>query len=162
MQICKFWLMWLSFLSQFYLSIDCTIAGIKSGTSNFCQWKIRCSSSFIVILPLIIVIEIWHCSNWQFKIYFMLLFSFSKCPLLLINVDFDWDFALNKFSLRAYLHSYSLFKIHIDCFGIKVDIQFWTLVLYTVECGNTGCIMIMIMIMILTNDTSNKIVLETL
>jgi hypothetical protein len=29
------------------------------------------------------------------KIYFILLFSFSKCPLFLIKVDFDWDFALN-------------------------------------------------------------------
>jgi hypothetical protein len=37
------------------------------------------------------------------KIYFILLFSFSKCPLLLIKVDFDWDFVLNKYSLRAYL-----------------------------------------------------------
>jgi hypothetical protein len=27
------------------------------------------------------------------KIYFILLFSFSKCPLLLIKVDFDWNFA---------------------------------------------------------------------
>jgi hypothetical protein len=27
------------------------------------------------------------------KIYFILLFSFSKCPLLLIKVDFDSDFA---------------------------------------------------------------------
>jgi hypothetical protein len=42
------------------------IGNIKSGTSNFCQfWKVRCSSSFIVILPLII--EIWHYSSWQFK-----------------------------------------------------------------------------------------------
>jgi hypothetical protein len=24
----------------------------------------------------------------------------------LIKVDFDWDFALNKYSLRAYLHSF--------------------------------------------------------
>jgi hypothetical protein len=39
------------------------------------------------------------------KIYFILLFSFSKCPLLLIKVDFDWNFALNKYSLRAYLQS---------------------------------------------------------
>jgi hypothetical protein len=38
------------------------------------------------------------------KFYFILLFSFSKCPLLLIKVDLDWDFALNKYSLRAYLH----------------------------------------------------------
>jgi hypothetical protein len=36
------------------------------------------------------------------KIYFIVLFSFSKCPLLLIKVDFDWNFALNKYSLRAY------------------------------------------------------------
>jgi hypothetical protein len=28
------------------------------------------------------------------------------CPLLLIKVDFDWDFALNKYSLRAYLQSF--------------------------------------------------------
>jgi hypothetical protein len=40
------------------------------------------------------------------KIDFILLFSFSKCPLLLIKVDFDWDFALNKYSLRAYLQSF--------------------------------------------------------
>jgi hypothetical protein len=40
------------------------------------------------------------------KIYFILLFSFYKCPLLLIQVDFDWDFALNKYSLRAYLESF--------------------------------------------------------
>jgi hypothetical protein len=40
------------------------------------------------------------------KIYFILLFSFSKCPFLLITVDFDWDFALNKYSLHAYLHSF--------------------------------------------------------
>jgi hypothetical protein len=40
------------------------------------------------------------------KIYFILLVSFSKCPLLLIKVDFDSDFALNKYSLRAYLHSF--------------------------------------------------------
>jgi hypothetical protein len=41
------------------------------------------------------------------KMYFILLFSFSKCPLLLIKVDFDWDFALNKYSLRAYLQSFA-------------------------------------------------------
>jgi hypothetical protein len=40
------------------------------------------------------------------KIYFILLFSFSKCPFLLIKVDFDSDFALNKYSLRAYLQSF--------------------------------------------------------
>jgi hypothetical protein len=40
------------------------------------------------------------------KMYFILLFFFSKCPLLLIKVDFDWDFALNKYSLRAYLQSF--------------------------------------------------------
>jgi hypothetical protein len=40
------------------------------------------------------------------KIYFILLFSFSKCPLVLIKVDFDWNFALNKYSLRAYLQSF--------------------------------------------------------
>jgi hypothetical protein len=34
------------------------------------------------------------------KIYFILLFSFSKCLLLLIKVDFDWNFALNKYSLQ--------------------------------------------------------------
>jgi hypothetical protein len=39
------------------------------------------------------------------KMYFILLFFFSKCPLL-IKVDFDWDFALNKYSLRAYLQSF--------------------------------------------------------
>jgi hypothetical protein len=38
------------------------------------------------------------------NIYFILLFSFSKYPLLLIKVDFDWDFALNKY--RAYLQSF--------------------------------------------------------
>jgi hypothetical protein len=36
------------------------------------------------------------------KIDFILLFSFSKCPLFLIKVYFDWNFALNKYSLRAY------------------------------------------------------------
>jgi hypothetical protein len=35
------------------------------------------------------------------KIYFILLFSFSKCPVLLTKVDFDLNFALNKYSLRA-------------------------------------------------------------
>jgi hypothetical protein len=30
------------------------------------------------------------------KIYFILLFSSSKCPLRLIKVDFDWNFVLNK------------------------------------------------------------------
>jgi hypothetical protein len=40
------------------------------------------------------------------RIYFILLFSFSKCPLLLIKVDFDWNFTLNKYSLRAYLQSF--------------------------------------------------------
>jgi hypothetical protein len=40
------------------------------------------------------------------KIDFILLFSFSKCPLFLIKVYFDWNFALNKYSLRAYLHSF--------------------------------------------------------
>jgi hypothetical protein len=41
------------------------------------------------------------------KIYFILLFSFSKCPLLLTKVNFDWDFALNKYSLRVYLPSFA-------------------------------------------------------
>jgi hypothetical protein len=36
------------------------------------------------------------------NIYFILLFSFSKCPLLLIKVDFDWNFALNKYSYIIY------------------------------------------------------------
>jgi hypothetical protein len=40
------------------------------------------------------------------RIYFILLFSFSKYPLLLIKVDFDWNFTLNKYSLRAYLQSF--------------------------------------------------------
>jgi hypothetical protein len=40
------------------------------------------------------------------KIYFILLFSFSKCFLLLIKVDFDWDFAVNKYSLCADLQSF--------------------------------------------------------
>jgi hypothetical protein len=35
------------------------------------------------------------------KIYFILLLSFSKCPVLLTKVDFDLNFALNKYSLRA-------------------------------------------------------------
>jgi hypothetical protein len=35
----------------------------------------------------------------------MLLFFFSKCPLLLIKVDFDWEFAINKYAKRAYLHT---------------------------------------------------------
>jgi hypothetical protein len=46
------------------------------------------------------------------KIYFILLFSFSKCPLLLIKVDFDWNFALNKYSLRAYLDLQSFPKTY--------------------------------------------------
>jgi hypothetical protein len=41
------------------------------------------------------------------QFYFILLFSFSKCPLLLIKVDFDWDFALNKYS-RVLTYIYSL------------------------------------------------------
>jgi hypothetical protein len=41
------------------------------------------------------------------NVYFIPLFSFSKCPLLLIKVDFDWDFALKKYSLRAYLQSFA-------------------------------------------------------
>jgi hypothetical protein len=57
------------------------------------------SSSFIVIFFDTILAD-------SLKIYFILLFSFSKCPLLLIKVDFDWDFALNKYSLRAYLQSF--------------------------------------------------------
>jgi hypothetical protein len=60
--------------------------------------KIRCSSSFIVIFFDTIPAD-------SLKIYFILLFSFSKCPLLFIKVDFDWNFALNKYSLRAYLQS---------------------------------------------------------
>jgi hypothetical protein len=40
------------------------------------------------------------------QIYFILLFSFSKCHLLLLKVDFDWNFTLNKYSLRAYLQSF--------------------------------------------------------
>jgi hypothetical protein len=39
-------------------------------------------------------------------LFFLHYSSFSKCPLLLIKVDFDWDFALNKYSLRAYLQSF--------------------------------------------------------
>jgi hypothetical protein len=70
--------------------------------------KFDVSSQFIVILPLITVIEICE------KIYFILLFSFFKCPLPLIKVDFDWDFALNKYSLRAYLHSFLQPTILID------------------------------------------------
>jgi hypothetical protein len=69
-----------------------TIAGKKSVT-------ISVSSSFIVIFFDTILAD-------SLKIYFILLFSFSKCPLLLIKVDFDWDFALNKYSLRAYLQSF--------------------------------------------------------
>jgi hypothetical protein len=68
-----------------------TIAGKKSVT-------ISVSSSFIVIFFDTILAD-------SLKTYFILLFSFSKCPLLLIKVDFDWDFALNKYSLRAYLQS---------------------------------------------------------
>jgi hypothetical protein len=39
------------------------------------------------------------------KIDFILLFYFSKCPLLLIKVDFDWDFALNIHYALIYNHS---------------------------------------------------------
>jgi hypothetical protein len=78
--------------------ITCTIASKKNGISNFCQfWKIRSSSNFIVIFFYTIPADI-------LKIYFILLFSFSKCPLILIKVDFD--FTLNKYSLRAYLQSF--------------------------------------------------------
>jgi hypothetical protein len=45
------------------------------------------------------------------KIYFILLFSFSKCPLLLIKVDFYWEFALNKYSLRACLQPFTTTNI---------------------------------------------------
>jgi hypothetical protein len=76
----------------------------KSGTSNFCQfWKIQCSFSFIVILPLIIVIEIWHYSSWQFLFY-------TSIFLFQVPSSFDkgkfWLGLLNKYSLRAYLHSF--------------------------------------------------------
>jgi hypothetical protein len=57
------------------------------------------SSSFIVIFFDTIPAD-------SLKIYFILLFSFSKCPLFLIKVEFDWNFALNKYSLRAYLQSF--------------------------------------------------------
>jgi hypothetical protein len=56
------------------------------------------NSNFIVIFFYTILAD-------SLNIYFILLFSFSKCHLLLIKVDFDWDFALNKHSLRAYLQS---------------------------------------------------------
>jgi hypothetical protein len=41
------------------------------------------------------------------KNYFILLFSFSKCPLLLIKVDFDRNFALSKCSRRAFPTTYN-------------------------------------------------------
>jgi hypothetical protein len=104
-----------------------TIGSIKSGTSNFCQfWKIRCSSSFIVIFFDTILAE-------SLKIYFILLFSFSKCPLLLIKVGFDSDFALNKYSLRAYLLTHSLqptiFNDNVNQFkiGLELDKGYFTL-----------------------------------
>jgi hypothetical protein len=71
-----------------------TIAGKKSVT-------ISVSSSFIVIFFDTILAD-------SLKIYFILLFSFSKCPLLLIKVDFDWNFELNKYSLRVLTYIYSL------------------------------------------------------
>jgi hypothetical protein len=78
-----------------------TIGSIKSGKSNFCQfWKIRCSSSFIIIFSDTILAD-------SLQTYFIFLFSFSKCPLLLIKVDFDWDFALNKYSLCANVLTYN-------------------------------------------------------
>jgi hypothetical protein len=43
-----------------------------------------------------------HIPADSLNIYFILLFSFSKCPLLLIKVDFDWNFALNKYSYIIY------------------------------------------------------------
>jgi hypothetical protein len=67
------------------------------------------------------------------KIYFILLFSFTKCPLLLIKVDFDSDFALNKYSLRAYLLTHSLqptiFNDNVNQFkiGLELDKGYFTL-----------------------------------
>jgi hypothetical protein len=59
---------------------------------------------FDVVQPLLSFFDTIPADN--LKIYFIRLFSFSKCPLLLIKVDFDWNFALNKYSLRAYLQSF--------------------------------------------------------
>jgi hypothetical protein len=58
------------------------------------------SSSFIVIFFDTILAD-------SLKIYVIPtpIFLF-KCPLLLIKVDFDWDIALNKYSLPAYLQSF--------------------------------------------------------
>jgi hypothetical protein len=61
------------------------------------------SEKFDVVQPLLSFFDTIPTDN--LKIYFILLFSFSKCPLLLIKVNFDWNFALNKYSLRAYLQS---------------------------------------------------------
>jgi hypothetical protein len=66
---------------------------------SFEKFDVVQGSSFIVIFFDIILDD-------SLKIYFILLFSFSKCPLFLIKVDFDSEFALNKYSLRAYLHSF--------------------------------------------------------
>jgi hypothetical protein len=59
------------------------------------------------------------------KFYFILLFSFSKCPLLLIKVDFDWNFALNKYSLRAYLQlfltTYNILNDNVNQFKVGLE-----------------------------------------
>jgi hypothetical protein len=54
------------------------------------------------------------------KIDFILLFCFSKCPLLLIKVDFDRNFALNKYSLHSLqptiLNDVSQFKVGLQSY----------------------------------------------
>jgi hypothetical protein len=50
-------------------------------------------------------LTLFQLTVYKFILY-LLLFSFSKCSLLLIKVDFDWNFALNKYSLPAYLQSF--------------------------------------------------------
>jgi hypothetical protein len=92
----------------------CPIAGKKSGTSNFCQ--------FFDTIPAFPADSL--------KIYFILLFSFSKCPLLLIKVDFDGNFALNKYSLRDYLQSLpTILNDNINQFkvGLESDKGYCTL-----------------------------------
>jgi hypothetical protein len=51
-----------------------SIAGKKSGTSNFCQFE-----KFDVVQALLSFFDTIPAES--LKIYFILLFSFSKCPL---------------------------------------------------------------------------------
>jgi hypothetical protein len=69
------------------------------------------------------------------KIYFILLFSFSKCPLLLIKVDFDWDFALNIHHVLTYNHSLqpTILNDKVNQFkvGLESDKGYFTLKIKT-------------------------------